>query len=84
MQLINFEKYMLIPVLIISLAALIKLLIILIENKFKKRKKEKAIYEHIKMVDEQQEKYKRDKEQTLKEEKLKQKKEFYQNEKRKI
>lgn len=84
MQLINFEKYMWIPILMISLAALIKLFIILIENKFKKIKKEKAIYEHIKMVDEQQEKYKRDKEQKLKEEKLKQKKEYYESQKRKI
>ena len=84
MQLINFEKYMWIPILMISLAALIKLFIILIENKFKKIKKEKAIYEHIKMVDEQQEKYKRDKEQKLKEEKLKQKEEYYESQKRKI
>ena len=84
MPIISFETYIWIPILMISVAALIKLFIILIENKFKKRKKEKAIYEHIKMVDEQQEKYARDKEQKIKQEKLRQKKEFYQKEKRKI
>jgi len=84
MQLIDFEKYIWIPILMISVAALIKLFIILIENKFKKIKKEKAIYEHIKMVDEQNEKYKRDKERKIKEEKLRLKKEHYEREKRKI
>lgn len=84
MIIIDFQKYIWIPILMISLAALIKLFIILIENKLKKIKKEKAIYEHIKMVDEQQEKYKKDKKQKLREEKLKQKKEYYESEKRKI
>ena len=80
----TYLEYLWFPIIGISVAALIKLFIILIENKFKKIKKEKVIYEHIKMVDEQKEKYKRDKEQRIKEEKIRLKKEYYEKEKRKI
>ena len=87
MEIIGFEFYkdfLIYTILVISAIALFKIFILILEKKFKKKKKEKDIYNHIKMVDEQKEKYKRDKEQKIKEENLRRKKEFYEKEIRKI
>jgi cytochrome c-type biogenesis protein CcmH/NrfF len=56
--------------LILIVLGLIKIYFLRLEKKFKQKRKEKEIHQHIKMVDEQKEKYRKDKEQKLKEEKL--------------
>jgi hypothetical protein len=70
--------------LILIVLGLIKIYFLRLEKNFKQKRKEKEIYQHIKMVDEQKEKYRKDKEQKLKEDKSRQKNEYYQREKRKI
>lgn len=80
----TYLEYLWFPIVGISIIALFKIFLYRLEKKHKIKKKQKDIYNHIKMVDEQKEKYKRDKEQRIKEEKIRLKKEYYEKEKRKI
>lgn len=66
MPIIPFETYIenlwFVPVVMIG-ALIIRIYLLKIEKKIKTKRKEKDIYQHIKMVDEQKEKYRKDKEQ---------------------
>lgn len=79
----GFAQIWYLPLILIAFG-LLKIFLYKLEKKYKTKKKQKNIYNHIKMVDEQKEKYKRDKEQRIKEEKIRLKKEYYEREKRKI
>ncbi len=69
MPIIPFETYIenlwFVPVVMI-VALIIRIYLLKIEKKIKAKRKEKDIYQHIKMVDEQKEKYRKDKEQKKK------------------
>ena len=69
MPIIPFETYIenlwFVPVVMI-VALIIRIYLLKIEKKIKKKREEKDIYQHIKMVDEQKEKYRKDKEQKKK------------------
>lgn len=69
MPIIPFETYIenlwFVPVVMI-VALIIRIYLLKIEKKIKTERKEKDIYQHIKMVDEQREKYRKDKEQKKK------------------